>query len=68
MSEPGTKAPVRVGPRMVPLDDLLPHPLNSNLMSADLQAKLCAHIKRTGRYPGLPLVEWTPSKMSDRCV
>src|SRR5881628_3475620 len=36
---------------MVPLDDLLPHPLNSNVMSLDLQAKLRAHIKRTGRYP-----------------
>jgi len=38
---------------MVPLDDLLPHPLNSNVMSPDLQAKLKAHIKRTGRYPYL---------------
>src|SRR5712692_2910089 len=38
---------------MVPLGDLLPHPLNSNVMSADLQAKLRAHIKRTGRYPYL---------------
>jgi ParB-like chromosome segregation protein Spo0J len=38
---------------MVPLDDLLPHPLNSNVMPADLQAKLRAHIKRTGRYPFL---------------
>lgn len=44
---------VRIGPRMVPLDDLLPHPLNSNVMSGDLQAKLRAHIKRTGRYPFL---------------
>jgi len=38
---------------MVPLDDLLPHPLNSNVMPPDLQAKLRAHIKRTGRYPYL---------------
>jgi ParB-like chromosome segregation protein Spo0J len=38
---------------MIPLDDLLPHPLNSNVMSEDLQAKLRAHIKRTGRYPFL---------------
>src|SRR3989454_1302888 len=38
---------------MVPLDDLLPHPLNSNVMPPDLQAKLRAHIKRTGRYPFL---------------
>src|SRR5262245_14314255 len=38
---------------MVPLDDLLAHPLNSNVMPEDLQAKLRAHIKRTGRYPFL---------------
>ena len=49
---PGTLA-TRLGPRMVPLDDLLPHPLNSNVMPVDLQAKLRAHIKRTGRYPFL---------------
>ncbi len=51
MSEP-TK-PVRMGARMIPLDDLLAHPLNSNVMAPDLQAKLRAHIKRTGRYPFL---------------
>src|SRR5262245_56879731 len=38
---------------MVALDDLLAHPLNSNTMPADLQEKLRAHIKRTGRYPYL---------------
>jgi len=38
---------------MVPLDDLLAHPLNSNVMPEDLQEKLRAHIKRTGRYPFL---------------
>ena len=38
---------------MIPLEDLLPHPLNSNVMSDDLQDKLRAHIKRTGRYPFL---------------
>ncbi len=38
---------------MVPLDDLVAHPLNSNVMSEDMQAKLKAHIKRTGRYPFL---------------
>jgi ParB-like chromosome segregation protein Spo0J len=43
----------RIGPRMIPLDCLLPHPLNSNVMPPDLQAKLRAHIKRTGRYPFL---------------
>src|SRR2546422_1171868 len=53
MSDSVAKTPARLGPRMVPLDDLLPHPLNSNVMSPDLQAKLRAHIKRTGRYPFL---------------
>src|SRR2546426_12125572 len=48
-----TKSATRLGPRMVPLDDLLPHPLNSNVMSTDLQAKLKAHIQRTRRYPFL---------------
>ena len=43
----------RIGACMVPLDDLLPHPLNANVMSDELQAKLMAHIKRTGRYPHL---------------
>jgi ParB-like chromosome segregation protein Spo0J len=38
---------------MIPLDDLVAHPLNSNVMPPDLQAKLRAHIKRTGRYPFL---------------
>jgi ParB family chromosome partitioning protein len=43
----------RIGPRMVPLDDLRPHPLNSNVMSEDLREKLKTHIRRTGRYPFL---------------
>lgn len=38
---------------MVPLDDLVAHPLNANTMSEDLLAKLKAHIRRTGRYPFL---------------
>ena len=46
-------ADARVGPKMIALDDLVAHPLNSNVMSEDLQAKLKAHIKRTGRYPFL---------------
>src|SRR5881296_2540473 len=46
-------AEARVGPRMVILDDLRPHPLNSNVMQEDLREKLKAHIKRTGRYPFL---------------
>src|SRR6266704_5033701 len=53
MNDSVAKTPARIGPRMVPLDDLLAHPLNSNVMSPDLQAKLKAHIKRTGRYPFL---------------
>jgi len=46
-------AEARIGPRMVPLDDLRPHPLNSNVMPEDLREKLKAHIKRSGRYPFL---------------
>ena len=46
-------ASARVGAQMVPLDDLTAHPLNANVMSEELQAKLTAHIKRTGRYPFL---------------
>ncbi len=38
---------------MVPLDDLVAHPLNSNVMPEEYQSKLKAHIKRTGRYPFL---------------
>jgi ParB-like chromosome segregation protein Spo0J len=41
----------RIGPRMVPIEDLRPHPLNSNVMPEDLREKLKAHIHRTGRYP-----------------
>jgi ParB-like chromosome segregation protein Spo0J len=43
----------RIGPRNVSLDDLVAHPLNSNVMSEDLREKLKVHIKRTGRYPFL---------------
>lgn len=38
---------------MIALDDLVAHPLNSNVMPPDLQEKLRAHIKRTSRYPYL---------------
>lgn len=41
----------RVGARMVPLDQLVRHPLNANVMSEDLRGKLKAHISRTSRYP-----------------
>jgi hypothetical protein len=55
-SDPGSAARgtgalgTHLGPRMVPLDDLLPHPLNSNVMSPDLQTKQQAQSKRTGRH------------------
>jgi ParB-like chromosome segregation protein Spo0J len=48
-----TRTPSRLGPKQVPLDDLLPHPLNSNVMAPELREKLLAHIRRTGRYPFL---------------
>ena len=40
-----------IGAQMVAIDNLRPHPLNSNVMPDDLRAKLTAHIKHTGRYP-----------------
>ena len=43
----------RIGAKMVSLNDLIPHPLNTNIMSEDLREKLKAHIKRSGRYPFL---------------
>ncbi len=50
---PESKRERRLGTSMVPLDDLVPHPLNSNVMSEDLREKLKAHLRRTGRYPFL---------------
>lgn len=41
----------RIGTRMIPLDQLVAHPLNANTMPEELRAKLAAHIKRTKRYP-----------------
>ena len=46
-----TETSKRIGARMVPIDALRPHPLNSNVMPEDLREKLRAHIHRTGRYP-----------------
>ncbi len=43
----------RIGARMVLLENLLPHPLNSNVMPEDLREKLKANIKQSGRYPFL---------------
>ncbi len=51
--EPRRLVDARIGPRMIALDNLVAHPLNSNAMPDDLREKLRAHIKRTGRYPFL---------------
>jgi len=51
--EKGSLVEARIGARMIPLDGLRAHPLNSNVMPDDLREKLKAHIKRTGRYPFL---------------
>lgn len=52
MSQAKTPA-MRLGAKMIPLDRLVPHPLNANVMSEELCHKLKAHISRTGRYPFL---------------
>ncbi|MCY2930605.1 MAG: ParB/RepB/Spo0J family partition protein [Planctomycetota bacterium] len=39
--------------QQIPLNELLPHPLNSNRMDADTLAKLKRHIERFGRYEPL---------------
>lgn len=41
----------RIGTLMIPINHLIPHPLNSNVMPDDLREKLRAHIKQSGRYP-----------------
>lgn len=51
MSKDTRAAASRIGARMVPIDDLIPHPLNANVMSEELREKLRVHIQRTGRYP-----------------
>src|SRR5687768_3081972 len=45
------KSQKQVGTRIVPIADLIPHPLNANSMPDDLREKLKAHIKQSGRYP-----------------
>jgi len=35
----------------IALDCLVPHPLNANVMSAELKAKLAANIAASRRYP-----------------
>ena len=52
-SSPRGRRGARLGPRTIPLTDLVPHPLNANVMTDDSREKLKAHIKRTGRYPYL---------------
>ena len=37
----------------IPLKNLVPHPLNSNVMPDRLKAKLAANIRASGRYPPL---------------
>lgn len=39
--------------RQIPLDRLVAHPMNANLMSAELREKLCANISRSRHYPPL---------------
>ena len=51
MTEPSRSK--RLGASMVPVDALVPHPLNANVLPEDLREKLKAHIRATGRYPHL---------------
>lgn len=51
MTQPTLAPEAHIGPRQIALDDLRPHPLNSNQMPEEFREKLKAHIKRTGRYP-----------------
>jgi len=39
--------------KKIPIENLIPHPLNANVMPGDFKEKLKAHIKRTARYPSL---------------
>jgi ParB family chromosome partitioning protein len=43
----------RRGASMLPIDALVPHPLNANVLPEDLREKLAAHIRASGRYPHL---------------
>ena len=47
------RTPSRIGPKQISLGDLVPHPLNSNVMPPEYREKLLTHIRRTGRYPFL---------------
>ena len=46
-------APQRPQMIRIPLDHLLPHPLNANVMPPELKEKLKLHIQSSGRYPPL---------------
>ena len=48
-----TRPPARMETRTVPIELLVPHPLNANVLPEDLREKLAAHIRSTGRYPHL---------------
>ncbi len=39
--------------RVVPIADLVPHPMNTNAMPPDLFEKLKGHLRRNGRYPAV---------------
>ncbi len=45
----------------IPLDRLVPHPANSNVMGRDLLRKLKTHIATTGRYPPIIVRPCTPA-------
>ena len=51
MTEP--VRPKRMGVSMIPVDALVAHPLNANVLPEDLREKLAAHIRSSGRYPHL---------------
>jgi len=44
---------------LIPLDQLVPHPMNPNVMAPELKEKLAANIKATGRYEP-PIVRRLP--------
>lgn len=46
----------------VPIDQLVPHPLNSNFQTALVRAKLKAHLHATGKYPALVVRDVTNSR------
>jgi len=54
--------------KTIPLENLLAHPANSNVMPDHLVAKLADHIQRTGQYPPLivrPIAQQTGDSTPD---